>query len=577
LLLAQQAQPNTAVDLVVVLATAGLIALLFSRVRLPTIPGYLIAGALIGPYALGLIRSVEAVSEISRLATILLMFTIGLELDLARVKKGLFSIVGGTLLATGLCLLLAFGVAFAFLRDAIPALVIAMGISCAATVAPLRIMEQRRELNTTYGRLAFGITLFQDLIAVAMLALLPVLVAWRGGMAQQTAPEDALRAGAFAIAGIAALIVFGRYGLPKVLGEASRHGGEVLIVISAAVALASALFTAWLGFSPEMGAFLAGLLLASTPFRYQVAGQLVPVRDLFLAVFFTAVGLMLPIGDVAREWWVALIAVGALVLVKIVGIGVASWSLGASARIGMLAAAVLVPAGEFTLVIVSQAREKGLLDPRQVGHCVAVVVISTLLSPLIAGVGRRLAGRLQRVPNAPWARGSAFQEDPAEAAARDDAQRTGFHVIIAGFGPVGRAVADAIQPEGVEISVIELNPNTVQRQSVLGRRIVYGDASNPDVLLSAGLETANAVILTMPDEEAMLRACRTVRSLKKDVFLAARANALSKGLMAMQLGADHAVVEEMATAEAMGKEVLLKIKDRMAGTDTGPRLYEYQQ
>jgi len=566
-----------AVDLVVVLAMAALAALLLNRLRMPTIPGFLIAGAIIGPYATGIIRSAERVNEIGHLSTIMLLFILGLELDMTRVKKGLFSIVGGTTLATVIMVLLGWGVALAFGQSVPVALGLACAVAFTATAAPIRILEQRREMHTTYGRLAFGICLFQDLLAVIVLAGIPFLAIWNGTSTTETetTPLQALRAGGVAVGGIALLLLAGKFLLPRVLSEASKYSGEVMIVVSAAVALASAMFTAWLGFSPEMGAFLAGFMLASTPFRYQLSGQLIPMRDLFLAVFFTAVGLSVPLREMAASWWVVLLGLLAVAFVRLVGIPLASWALGASLRVGLLAGATLVAAGEFTLIILAKGAEEGLFNTTHVSFVVSIVALSILWSPLVAAAGRRLAPRLERVPNAPWVKTSTLREEPAAVDGTADAKGDKFRVIIAGFGPVGRAVADAIQPEGVEITVIELNPNTVQRQVLLGRRIVYGDASNPEVLHSAGIEHADAVVLTMPDEEAMLRACRTVRMIKKDIFLAARANALSKGLMAMQLGADHSVVEEMATAEAMGKEVLLKIKDRMAGADTGPKLYEF--
>lgn len=571
------AERNFAVDLVVVLAMAALVALLFNRLRLPTIPGFIIAGALISPHAFGLVSTAERVEEIGHFSTILLLFILGLELDMSRVKKGVFSIVGGTTLATVIMVLLGWLIALPLVGSAPVALGLAVAMAFTATAAPLKLMEQRRELHTTYGRLAFGVCLFQDLLAVIALAGIPFLAIWNGTAVNQaeTTSGQALTNGAIAVGGIVLLILVGKFILPRVLNEASRSSGELLIVISAAVALAAAMFTAYLGFSPEMGAFLAGFMLASTPFRFQLSGQLIPMRDLFLAVFFTAVGLAVPVRDLGSSWWVILLGLIGLAVVRLIGIPLASWALGASLRVGVLAGVTLIAAGEFALIILAKGRQEGLFNDRHVSDAVAIVALSILWSPLIAAAGRRLAPRLERVRNAPWVRHSSLRDGEPVHDGTFDAEQDKFRVIIAGFGPVGRAVADAIQPEGVEITVIELNPNTVQRQALLGRSIVYGDASNPEVLHSAGIEHADAVILTMPDEEAMLRACRTVRMIKKDIFLAARANALSKGLMAMQLGADHSVVEEMATAEAMGKEVLLKIKDRMAGADTGPKLYEF--
>jgi CPA2 family monovalent cation:H+ antiporter-2 len=164
----------------------------------------------------------------------------------------------------------------------------------------------------------------------------------------------------------------------------------------------------------------------------------------------------------------------------------------------------------------------------------------------------------------------AAEKDSPEPANANTAKAR--RAIVAGFGPVGRAVADRLERLGVRTTIVELNPRTVEKQFELGRSIVYGDAANREVLERAGIESADAVILTMPDEEAVLRSCRLIRLIHPGVFIAARVNMLSKGLQAMQLGADHTVVEELATAQAMADEVVLKLRQREGGEE-GPRLY----
>lgn len=580
--LAQAAQPqgNLARDLVLILATAGLTALVLNRLRLASLPGFLIAGALIGPHALAFVRDPASVQSVSQLSTILLMFTIGLQLDLTRVRGGFFSIVGCTVLATSVMTATGWLVAYPFLGRWPAALVVAMAMAVAATAAPLRLLEQRRDLHVPYGRLAFGLTLFQDLLAVAMLASLPAIAHWAGAPSTDTRPHtlgELVLGAARGIGGIAALIIAGRLILPRLLLEAARVGGEVLSVVSASVGLGAAVLTAALGFSPELGAFLAGFLLASTPFRYQIAGQLLPVRDLFMAVFFTAVGLSMPVAAVASGWWVILLGVAGLIVVKVIGIAGSAWVVGVSARLGFLAAATLAPAGEFTLVILTQAVSRGVLGADEAGYAFAVVGLSIVASPLIFRLGHAAAPAFDRIPHSPWLRGSSLRSaTPGDEGAGAEAQAAEprARAIIAGFGPVGRAVADALERRGVMLRIIELNPRTIQRQSGLGRRMVYGDASNPEVLESAGLGSADAVILTMPDEEATLQACRVIRALRPDIFIAARANVLSKALQAMQLGADHVVVEEMAAAEAMAAQVMQKLRERAAGRETTPRLYD---
>lgn len=569
-------------DLLIVLATAGVTVLVLGWLRVSAIPGYLIAGAIIGPHALGLIASPETVQSISRLSTILLMFIIGLHMDMARVRSGLFSIVGCAIGATAIMVVLGWPIAYALIGRAPAALVVAMAVSCAATAAPLRLMESRRELNTIYGRLAFGITFFQDLLAVAMLALLPALSLWagvRGGEALggEEGWAGVARTSAIALGGLVLLVLAGRYLMPRVIAAAGRVSGEVLIVISIALGLGAGVFTAALGFSPELGGFLAGFLLASTPFRPQIAGQLAPMLDLFLAMFFTSIGLAMPLAAVAGGWWIVLVALGALGVLKIVSITASAWAFGATARFGLLAAVLIMPAGEFTLVMLSQGRSAGLLTETEAGYGIALVVVSILVAPWVVRGGFASAHVLDRVPRAPWLRASPLRGEDREPAAEQPEGVPPFRAIVAGFGPVGRAVADTLEKNGTLVTVVELNARTVERQTGLGRTIVYGDASNAEVLESAGLATADAVILTMPDEEAMLRACRAVRALRPDIFIAARANVLSRALQAMQLGADHAVAEEMVTAEAMAAQVLIKVRQRIAGEDTGPKLYQFSE
>ncbi len=201
-----------------------------------------------------------------------------------------------------------------------------------------------------------------------------------------------------------------------------------------------------------------------------------------------------------------------------------------------------------------------------------------VLTPGLIQVERAESLRASRIPPARWVRASALRAAPANHEPLPDAASVpaGAAAIVAGFGPVGRAVADKLERHGVRITVVELNAHTVEKQQTLGRTIIYGDVANPEVLERAGVRGADAVILTVPDEEAVLRACRFIRLAKPDVFIAARLSALSKALQAMQLGADHTVVEEMATAEAMAAEVVIKLQQRAESGDTGPRLYQFE-
>lgn len=574
-----------AVDLLAILSAAGLVALLARKINLATIPCYLIAGALIGPHALGAAGTGEGgASSISSLATVMLMFTIGLHLDIGSLRGGLVSIAMVTVIGSVLCILVGWPLGMLFGLSAPASIAVSMALTISSTAVVLRVMEQRRELHLVQGRTTLGVLVLQDMVALLLMATIPLLALWDRsgesagpGMSMTGMVKDA----GIAIGGIAALVIIGRLALPRLL-KAAAFSQEVLLVVSAAVALASAVATAALKFSPELGAFLAGFLLASTPFRYQLAGMLAPLRDLFLAIFFTAIGLDLSWHTMLSGWWIVLLGVLVTVGVKSVLLGGTAWASGASGSVSVFLGMALAQGGEFSLVLLAQGKAAGILSDSQSALAITCVVVSLIITPNLLDLGRKFMPHARKIPPAWWIRKSMLRDataHPQVEAEPGESDTTGGPAlgslaIVAGFGPVGRAVADNLEKRGVIVTVIELNPRTVEKQHALGRSIVYGDASNPEVLEKAGLHRAEAVVLTMPDEEAVLRACRVVRQTKHDVFIAARLNVLSKALQAMQQGADHTVVEELATAEAMAGQVILKLEKRAAGEDDGPKLYE---
>lgn len=590
-----------AIDLLKVLACAGAVAIVLGRLKLAAIPGYLIAGAVIGPHALGLIGTGERVAGIADLAVVLLMFGIGLHLDVAGMRRGAVSLIAIGTVSTVASSVLLTPVAMAFGLGWEESFAIGMALSLSSTAVVLKVIQQRRELHRAYGRLSFGVLLIQDLLVIGMLAFLPTLA----GLAEAGAAAEAGATGATGVAGevggatgggdpggvltvigstmlrisaLALMLVVGKLALPRLMLEAAkRSSGEILLVVAAAVALGSAVLAGALGLSPALGSFIAGFLLASTPFRFQVSGQMTPLRDLFMAVFFTAVGLQLDVVAVAPLWWVVLVGFLAMVLIKMASIGLPAWAMGASAGPAGQSAVSLSQAGEFSLVVLGAGTAIGLISANAMSVSIAIVVLSLIVTPVLTDLGRIAADRLARVRRAPWIRALAFADTPGEGpegagppTPTDGPDMARCPAIVAGYGPVGRACADRLAAEGVPVTIIEMNPRTVKQQRQMGRSVVYGDVTNAEVLESAGVVDADAVVLTIPDEDAMLRACRAIRAVNPNAFIAARAGFLSKGLQAKELGADHVTVEEVATAEAMAKQVLDQLNLR-AGTQREAR------
>lgn len=575
-------------DLLVILAAASVVTLALRRVHLATIPGFLITGAVLGAIVdltggrIGVLHDPESVEAVASLATILLLFTIGLHMDLESIRAGMVHILLLGAAATVAAVLIGWPAAMLFGLPAPAALAVSMALSMSSTAVVLRLIQQRREGGRTHGRVLFGILIVQDMMAVVFLAAMPALAAWAGEPLQGAAGEaDAATAGhrilgivlaeGVGVAGVAAMVVVGRMVLPRLLGEAAKEtSADVLLVLSAAVALGAALLTAALGFSPELGAFLAGFILASTPFRVQLAGQLSPMRDLFMAVFFTAIGLHMHLLSIAPHWWIVLLGLVALVVLKAAVTAGATWALGASAGVAVVVAMALAQAGEFSLVILSAAAAQGIVSEHAEALVIAVVVLSLIATPSLFDLGVVLRGRTAGFPVAPWISRAVLRDqhehEPAPTASGETPPpgrpAGGGHIIIAGFGVVGRAVGDQFEIAKVPFTVVELNPGTVRRQTQLGRSIVYGDIANADVLHAAGIERADAVVLTIPDDDAVFKACQTIRSIAPQVFIAARTGYLSSAFRATNLGADHVTVSEVATADAMARQVMQQMQRR---------------
>lgn len=568
-------------DLMVILATAAAVATIFRRLKLETIPGYILAGALVGPHALGLIKDPDNITQISGLATILLMFGIGLMLEVDALRAGMVPIMVIGTVSTAAFIGVAWPGAMLVGGWSAPvALTVAMAWAMSSTAVALRIMYDRRELRQIHGRICLGVSIVQDLAAVIALALLPVIANWAGAKVDGAVgdvghdtslptPVRLIGAAALGIGGVCALLVAGRVVLPRLLREVVKDGqgsSELVLIVSAAIALGAALATGYLGFSPELGAFLAGFMLGFTPFRHQLAGQVAPVRDLLMAVFLTSVGLNIDARVLAENWWQIGLGVTGLMIVKGAALIGATWSAGATGAVSTLVGFYLFNAGEFALVVLGAAADEKILSPDVSAIAVSIAVISLVLTPLLVGVAHRLAGRASWVKPAPWLRVSALRESPGAAGPGghgEPADPAQFgRVIIAGFGPIGANLAERFRRLGVPHTIIELNPTTVRRQTRLGRSIIYGDVTNPEVLESAGVREADAIILTIPDEEAMLRACEVIRHVSATIFIAVRTNFLSRALLARDKGADHVTVEEIETAQAMEREVVAAIRAR---------------
>lgn len=574
------------VVLLVLLCAAALVAVACRKFNVEAIPGYLLAGALVGPHAVGLITSENAAQPVTDLATVLLLFTIGLQFDTGNFRRGALSIVTLSVASTVLYIALFWVVLLGVGLSAPVALALSMAGCSASTAVTLRLLQARRELHEAHGRVSMGFSILDDLSGVVMLAAFPLIATWAGAAGSVGSGggiTDKALAAAKAVGGVGVMLALAGVLLPRLMQRVAKlQSQETLLLCAAAIALLSAAWTNWIGFSPEMGAFLAGVMLGGTPLRYQLVGQLGPTRDLLMAVFFLSVGLVVDPALVVSNLPLVLGLAAALMAIKLLVTAACCWAAGMTGRGSVLTGVYNINAGEFTFVLLAAATGLSIISPQQAALAVAIAALTLVATPLLVGPAHALGGRLTRLPLAPWVRSSALQDpapsapgpesappatgvegDPPDDASTPATASPPRHVIIAGFGPGGRAVADRLASMSVPYVIVDLNASTVQRQASAGRRVVYGDISNPDVLDAAGIGDAAAVIVTIPDDDAALRAVAAVRQTAPDIFIGVRTQFLSGKMRALSLGADEVVVAEVAVASAMDRELFAALSKRL--------------
>jgi CPA2 family monovalent cation:H+ antiporter-2 len=523
-------------ELAVVLGAAASVTFVLRRLKLPVLVGYLVAGALIGPGALHLVPDASAVRTLADVGVVLLLFSIGVELSLSRLMAlGVSFVIGGAL-QVGVTTAAAAGIAMALGLAPGPALVVGFVVSLSSTALVLRALSDAGELETRHGRLALALLLFQDLAVVPMTLLVPVL---GGGEAGTRSLLPALLE---AVAVVAGVLLVARRLVPWLLDHlAATRSRELFLIAVAALVLGIGWLTTAAGLSMALGAFLAGLAIGESEHRLTVLSEAVPFRDLFIALFFVAVGMLLDpralVADPAPILGTAL----AILLGKAAVVFVLALALGQGPGTATRTGLALAQVGEFSFVLLTVA--SGVLPPRVQQSLLAATVLSMGLTPLVLGVAPRLARaadrsalarRLGRPPSGgPGARGLAD------------------HVIVAGFGPAGRQVAAALAARGVAHVVVELNAATARRERRAGTTVVLGDVTRPEVLHHAGLEAARSLVLTLPDAETTRRALAAARRLAPGVRRVARTRYQAEVEGLRRLGADEVLAEEHLVAAAL--------------------------
>src|ERR1700675_5053254 len=485
------------------LVTAVIVLPLFRRMQLGAVLGYLAAGAIIGPWGLGLIADADATLNFAEMGVVLLLFLIGLELEPSRLwalRHPVFGLGGAQVVVTGIVLT---GIAVWLNLSWQAALVVGLGLAMSSTAIVLAWLGERGQLSSPSGRLAFAILLFQDVAVIPLIALLPLLSPDRTGHA------SGWILAAKGVAAIGFVIVPSRLLVRPALKLIARFGGrEVFTAAALLVVIGAALTMGAIGISMSLGAFLAGVLLADSEFRHELEADVEPFKGLLLGLFFMAVGMSANLAlFVSHPFTVLGVVLGLMVLKAVLVYGLARVS-GTGSVDAQRIAVLIAQGGEFAFVLFVAAQTAGILPSETAEFLVLAVTISMLLAPLSFIVHERLLER--------WLARTA----PPEF---DLIDGPGNPVIIAGYGRYGQIVSRVLRMACVPFPPTEINYQQVDFVRKFGNKVYYGDASRLELLESARARDAKLFVLAIDDVEASLKTAAVVRKNFPNLPILARA------------------------------------------------------
>ncbi len=530
---------------VLVLLASGVLAVALCRtLRVPGLIGYVVAGLALGPHALGAVSDQDEIGRLAEFGVVFLMFSIGLEFSLARLLSMRRMVFGLGLAQVGLTIAAAAGVSAALDASSWRAGVVFGGIvAMSSTAIVSKLLAERSELDSSHGRQVMGVLLFQDLAVVPLLVLVPAL--------GQPAGEIGLAilfAVGKAVAALALLLVVGPRLMRAWLGVVARRRSNELFVLNVLlITLLLAFLTGLAGLSLVLGAFLAGMLISETQYRFQVEEDIKPFRDVLLGLFFVTIGMMLDLRIVAEQF--ALVALYFLILVigKFVLIGGLSRAFGSPQSTALRVALSLAQAGEFGLVLLSLAAGAFTEDVRQA--LLAAMILSMIAAPFLIAASDRIVMRLSR---SEWMLRSL--ELHRIAAQSMDIEG---HVIVLGYGRNGQRLARLLDAEGVRYVALDLDPERVREAALAGETVVFADSARREALAAAGIARAAAVVVTFADVSAAVRVLSNIHDANPSVPVIVRAREEADIARLTAAGASEVVPEAFESGVMLASHALV--------------------
>ncbi len=526
-------------ELTILFGVSVLVSYLFRAIRLSTIAGFLVAGALIGPSGLGLIESNVEVRRVEEIAVILLLFSIGVEFSIDRLRQNSWNVFAG-----GTCQVLATGIVAGAIAAWIGGstrigIFIGMLTALSSTVIGLRLLHERGQMAGPQGNVTVSVLIFQDIAVLPMMLFVPLVTG-----SVEADPVNIIRT--FSVSVVAILLILGaaKVLVPRLIERTVQSRSRDIFILSV---IATVMGTAWIssrfGISAGLGAFIAGLVISESEYSHQVLSDVLPFRETFNSLFFVSIGMLLdPAFILDNGLVIAGAAFGVVALKTLIGAGTVRL-LGYPLRIAIAVGLLLSQVGEFSIVLLRAIPDDGFLSPPTQQLVLGIILFTMVLSTFAQKISDSFSGRAGDVPEP-----AAHAGDPA-VSIRD-------HTVIVGYGLNGRNVAAMLQASELPYAVLEMNPRTVTRTRKEGVPIFYGDAVSDTVLAWMGVGHARAVVFAISDPTATRRGVAAARRLNAQTYIVARTRYESEIDPLYAAGADTVVTEEFETSLTIIRRIL---------------------
>jgi len=518
-------------DLAVLLLVSLPINLLFHKIKLPSVMGYLIAGILIGPYGWQLNGDVESVKHLAEIGVILLLFVIGLEFSLTRLLKNLVSILG----VGGLQLTLTAGVVVWILHingfSQSKSIAFGFIVALSSTAIVLKMITDLAEIDTLQGKICIGTLLFQDICVVPIMLVMPLLA-----QAGATSPIDFAIAMFESIAAVVAIFFLSKLIVPRMLAWVAHIGNKEHLTLFVIFII---LITGWIsqkmGLTLAMGALIAGMIISDSEYNHQIILDILPLRDYFSSIFFISIGMLLQIQIFFDSVLFFLELAVVVILIKIFLTFLSCALVRTPLRISLIVGMRLAQVGEFSLILAAIGLENGIFSNEEYQHLLIVSILSMLVAPLLIQVSNKFSIWL-------------FSRMKVSESTKEEKETFSDHVIISGYGLGGSTLAKVLQEAKIPFMILELSGEKIKRALKQGHKTHYGDCTQKDTLLRADIKRARMIVYAISDQVSTERAVRLTRKLNPKIKIIVRTRLFSQVEEFKAAGADEVIPEEFETS-----------------------------